>query len=373
MQDKTTAWPDMWKMWQEMQAGMFRDWMGAWMRMAGGGEEGGEKHGGRSWSEVEEFFGQWQDHLREMMGRFAVPAQGVGTDTYLKMFQAADVYSQFNAMWMQMFDAYRKAVGEGGEYDFEAMGKVLESWAEDYRGIVKKVFAPALPEQLQWIAELYDGEIPLLTAGLFSRLLAPWYEYARRMAESGMRMDKPSSPQAASELYEGWRKAYEESFGRLLRAPVMGYYREAAEKLRYTVDSLTEFNIVLAEFYAALQGAGAKSFEKLQEKLASMHEKGKAEPISFRELYKLWWETSEELYIELFRTEEFSRMQGQLVDKGMQFRRDFQAYVEEAAKELPFPNRSEMDHLYKTVDKLKREVRVLKKELKELKEAAGEG
>jgi class III poly(R)-hydroxyalkanoic acid synthase PhaE subunit len=192
------------------------------------------------------------------------------------------------------------------------------------------------------------------------------------MSGSGMRMEKPS-PQAATEMYEGWRKAYEESYGRLLRAPAMGYYREAAEKLRHAVDSITEFNIILSEFYASLQGTGARSFEKLQEKLASMQAEGKAEPISFRDLYRLWWETSEELYIELFRTEEFSKLQGQLVNKGMQFRRDFQAYVEEATKELPFPNRSEMDHLYKSVDRLKREVRSLKKELKDLKGAGGEG
>jgi class III poly(R)-hydroxyalkanoic acid synthase PhaE subunit len=372
MQEKTAAWPDMWRKWQDMQADMFKDWMQAWVRMSGGSKEGGEEGAAWKWPDAQDYYRRWVDYMQELMGRFAVPAQGMGPDTYMKMFQAADVYSQLYAMWMQMFDAYRKAIGEGGEYDFEALSKVLEQWADEYRGIVQKVFAPALPEQLQWIAELYDGEIPLLTAGLLTHIWAPWYEYTRRMVDTGMRMERPS-PQAATEMYEGWRKAYEESFGRLLRAPVMGYYREAAEKLRHAVDSITEFNIVLSEFYAELQATGARSFEKLQEKLASMQAEGKSEPMSFRDLYRMWWETSEELYIELFRTEEFSKLQGQLVDKGMQFRRDFQAYVEEATKELPFPNRSEMDHLYKTVDRLKREVRSLKKELKELKEAGEEG
>jgi len=372
MQDKTAPWPDAWRRWQEMQAGMFKEWMGAWGRMAGAPQGGGEESASNTLPDAMDYYRQWTGYLQEMMEKFAVPTQGIGPDTYMKMFQASDVYSQLYAMWMQMFDAYRKAVGEGGEYDFDAVSKVLEKWAEEYRDIVQKVFAPALPEQLQWIAEIYDGEIPLLTAGLMTHLWAPWYEYSRRIADSGMRMEKPSV-EAATEMYEGWRKAYEESFGRLLRAPAMGYYREAAEKLRHAVDSITEFNIVLTEFYAALQGAGAQSFQKLQERLAAMQAEEKAEPISFRELYRLWWETSEELYIELFRTEEFSKLQGGLVDKGMQFRRDFQAYVEEATKELPFPNRSEMDHLYKTVDRLKREVRSLKKELGELKGAAGEG
>lgn len=372
MQEKTDTWPDMWSKWQDTQADMFKDWMGAWTRMAGGWGQGGEKAAERSWPDAQDFYRRWLEYVQEMMAKFAVPTQGIGPDTFTKMFQTADIYSQLYALWMQMFEAYRKVIGEGGEYDFEAMSKILETWAEEYRSIVQKVFAPALPEQLQWIAELYSGEIPLLASGLLMHLWAPWYEYGRRMVDRGMKMEKPS-PEAAVEVYEGWKQAYEESIGRLLRAPAMGYYREAAEKLRHTVDSLTEFNIVLAEFYAEIESTGAKSFEKLLEKLASMQAKGKAEPMSFRDLYRLWWETNEEIYIELFRTEEFSKLQGQLVDKGMQFRRDFQAYVEEATKELPFPNRSEMDHLYKAVDRLKREVRTLKKELKTLKGAGGKG
>jgi len=372
MPEKTDTWPDVWKRWQETQAGMYRGWMDSWMRMAGGGGQGGGKAEEKSAPDAMDFYRRWMEYVQEMMGKFAVPGEGLGPDTFMKIFQTADVYSQLYAMWVEMFEAYRRATGEGGEYDFATMSKVLEKWSEQYREIVQKVFAPALPAQLQWVAEIYDGEIPLLASGLFVHLWAPWFEYGRRLADRGLKMEK-LSPEAAVDAYEGWRKVYEESFGRLLRAPVMGYYREAAEKLRYTVDSLTEFNIVLSEFYAQLQAAGARSFEKLQERLASMQAEGKTDPMSFRDLYRLWWETSEELYIELFRTEEFSKLQGQLVDKGMQFRRDFQAYVEEATKELPFPNRSEMDHLYKAVDRLKREVRTLKKELKELRGATGEG
>lgn len=372
MPDNVAAWQEMWGKWPDMQMEAYRNWMEAWGRMAGGwGKDKGEAVA-KTASEARGFYERWMEYLQEMMGKFVVPAEGWGPDTFMRMFQSADVYAQLYRMWMEMFDAYRKAVGEDGEYDFGAVSEVLEKWSEEYRGIVQKVFAPALPQQLQWIAELYDGEIPLLMAGLMARLWAPWYEYSRRMVDSGMRMERPSA-QAATEMYEGWRKAYEESYGRLLRAPALGYYREAAEKLRNAVDSITEFNVVLTEFYAALQGAGAKSFQKLQEALASMQAEGKTEPMSFRELYSLWWETSEELYIELFRTEEFARLQGKLVDRGMQFRRDFQAYVEEATKELPFPNRSEMDHLYKAVDRLKREVRRLKKELEELKGPGGEG
>jgi hypothetical protein len=370
MQDNAAPWEDMWRTWQSMQADMYKNWMGAWFRTMTGEKGGGEETPDKAWSDALGFYRQWLDYLQEMMGRFGMPTEGVGPDTFMKMFQTADVYSQLYAMWMKMYENYRKVVGEGGEYDFRAMSEMLESWAEEYREIVQKVFVPALPAQLQWIAELYSGDIPLMAGGLLMHLGAPWYDYFRRMTERGLSLERPS-PEAGVEAYEGWRQAYEESYGRLLRAPVMGYYREAAEKLSHTMDSLNEFNIILAEFYASLQSAGVKGFEKLQERMAYMQAEGGKEPVSFRELYRLWWQTNEDIYIELFRTEEFSKLLGQLVDKGMQFRADFQAYIEEATKELPFPNRSEMDHLYKTVDRLKREVRSLKKEMGKLEAATG--
>lgn len=377
-------WMDTWRRWEEVQERSYRAWMELWGRSLaslrpagapGAGGEGrgeGEKTGGGF--DAFSLYGHWLDHMREMVERFVPPAGGVGPETFARMFHTAEVYTRLHSLWLQMYEDYRRTVGENGGYDLEAMQSLLARWAERYRGIVDEVFVPALPEQLQWIAELYSGDIPLSAGGLMLHIWAPWARFSRRMASRGVSMERPS-PLEAMEVYEEWRKAYEESFGRLLRAPVMGYYRETMEKYTKTMDSLNEFGIVLSEFYASLQGAGAMGFRKLQERLAAMQEEGKGEPVSFRELYRLWWQTNEDIYVELFRTEEFARLLGQLVDKGMQFRAAFRAYVEEASKELPFPNRTEMDYLYKTVDRLKREVRSLKKEMRELRarEATAKG
>ncbi len=369
-------WSDTWKRWRELQAEAMRMWMEAWGSTLSGGFPGwraASGEAGKKAGEAEALFREWMDHTRELMSRFAVPFTGVGPETFLRAFRSLEVYSGLYSLWMQMYEDYRRSVGKEGEFDLEAVHALLDRWAERYRELVEKVFAPALPEPLQWVAELYSGEIPLLLGGLTAHFLAPWAEFARSMAGRGMSLERPS-PETALQVYEEWRKAYEESYGRLLRMPAMGYYRETMEKYTRTMDSLNEFGIALAEFYAALQAAGARGFEKLKERLASLGEEGGEEPMSFRDLYRLWWQTNEDLYVELFRTEEFSRLLGQLVDKGMEFRAAFRAYVEEISKEMPFPNRSEMDNLYRTLDRLKREVRSLRKELDGLrKEAAGTG
>lgn len=376
MQDYTAMWSDLWKRRTQMQADIYGDWMNAWTRMISPVWDVEGTPGRKKWTKASDFYRQWNEYAREMMARLSVPTEGLSPETYFKMFESADVYSQLYSMWMDMYERYRELLSEDKELDFEAMSKVLDEWGERYRALVDKVFAPALPEQLRWIAELYSGEIPLMAAGMFTHFWTPWAEFSLGMMEKGLSGGK-ASPEAAVETYEEWRKAYEESCGRMLRTPMMGYYREAMEKYSHTMDSLTEFNIVMSEFYASLQSAGLKSVEKLQGRLADMQPEDADAPVSFREFYRLWWHTSEDIYVELFRTDEFSRLLGQLVDKGMQFRKDFQAYVEEATKELPFPNRTEMDHLYKTLHGLRREVRRLSRELKELKthqaESAEEG
>ncbi|MBC7247836.1 MAG: hypothetical protein H5T73_08660 [Actinobacteria bacterium] len=383
MEEKGPApfdWTDAWGRWQKMQAEAYRAWMESWGAALSGWFSGrpgaGEGGGEGSAQDALSIYRRWMDNMRDMVDRFVPPASGVGPETFARMFHGAEVYSRLHSLWIQMYEDYRKAAGEGGAYDPEAVRDLLARWGERYREIVNEVFAPALPEQLRWIAELYSGDIPLTAGGFMLHLWAPWAGFAQRMASRGVNMKQPS-PREAVEVYEEWRRAYEESFGRLLRAPVMGYYRESMEKYTKTMDSLNEFGIVLAQFYAYLQGAGAMGFEKLQERLADMEGKGGGEPMSFRDFYRLWWQTNEDIYVELFRSEEFARLLGQLVDKGMQFRAAFRAYVEEATKELPFPNRTEMDYLYRTVDRLKREVRLLKRELGGLKggekPAAGEG
>ncbi len=369
-------WMEAWKRWREWQAESYRLWMEAWgntlstafpgWKTASGGE-GGKREAG----EATALFRQWMENMRDLMSRFAVPSAGVGPETFRRVFRSAEVYGRLYSLWMDMGEEYARVLRGADGVDPEALHDLLDRWAERYRELVDEVFAPALPEPLQWVAELYSGEIPLLSGGLMVQFMAPWVEFARSMSRSGLDLERPT-PETALRVYEEWRKAYRESYGRLLRMPAMGYYREAMEKYARAMDSLSEFGIVLAEFYATLQAAGSKGFERLRERMVSLREENE-EPMSFRDLYRLWWQTNEDVYVDLFRTEEFSRLLGQLVDKGMEFRSAFRSYVEEISKELPFPNRSEMDHLYRTLDRLRREVRSLRRELMELGAAVRSG
>jgi class III poly(R)-hydroxyalkanoic acid synthase PhaE subunit len=357
-----------WKTWQEMQAGMFKPWMDFWSKAFGGGMAP-QAEAPKGNVPGLQLYQKWLDHMQEMMSR-GLPSEGLGPQAFQKVFESSGVIQKLYALLGDLFQTYNKVLQEDGQYSFDSMSGKLDDWSDEYRKLVDEIIAPIFPEQLRWIPEVYSGEFPMMYTGLSMHLFAPWMDLTRRLQDRQMRGEL-MSPQSARQIYEEWRQALHDSFGRILRAPVMGYYRESVEKLGHAINSYTDFNIMLAEFYASIEGAAMQALETMQQKLADLEVEKGPNALSFRDVYGLWWHTNEQVYEELFRTDEFSRLLGKLVDRGMQFRTDIQAYIEEVTKELPFPNRSEMNHLYKAVYQMKHEIRRMSKELAELRGEQG--
>lgn len=364
--EATETWNDMIKQWSSMQSGLYNQWMEGLKRV--------QKQTGMTvkipeMSNTNEMYQQWIQTLNDLLAKFPISAHGPGAETFQKLFSSADVYMHLYGWWNDLYRQFQENIGDADGVDFV---KMLEKMKEvsGYDDIIEKVFSSAMPDSLRWIAELYQGEIPRIGAEMDTRMIMPWVSFNQSIInrlKSGERL----TPEMIASVYDDWRKAYEESLGRLMHVPALGYYRETIEKYTAALDSMVEFNLVLADFYASLNAAGNKAMEKLQQGLSEALAAGEGTPQSFRDIYDLWWKTNEDVYIELFRTEEFSRLMGQLVEKGMYFKASFQAFMEEATKDLPFPNRTEMDTLYKTVYKLKREVRIQRKEIEELREMLG--
>ncbi len=326
---------------------------------------------GSAWAQ--DLYRRWAEQVQEMVTSMMPGTSGIGPDTFLKMYQSADTYTKFFNFWIEMYRKFMESIPQQwqGEWKPERFEEFWKAWVEQYRQLVENVFAAAVPEPLRWITHIYTGEVPLLTADLLIKFWSPWMEFgAETLARPLLPAEPGTGMTSIIEFYERWRKAYEASLGKLLRTPGLGYFRESYEKLMAGIDSLMEFNIVLADFNGALYQAGVSAMQKLLEKLGESMAAGEY-PNTFREFYDKWWKTNEDIYEELFRTEEFGKLLGQIVDRGMQFRKAYHEFLEEVMKQLdlPVPTRSEMDNLYKTVYQLKKTVRQQAREIEELKKA----
>jgi hypothetical protein len=112
-----------------------------------------------------------------------------------------------------------------------------------------------------------------------------------------------------------------------------------------------------------MYATGMGAMDKVAEQMARDIKEGKKIK-GFEEFFDLWLSVSEKRYLELFQTDDFSRLQGEFLDAALDVRRYFFKLVELYLYDTPIVARSEMDELYKTVYDLKKKVRVLEKQLK---------
>ena len=105
--------------------------------------------------------------------------------------------------------------------------------------------------------------------------------------------------------------------------------------------------------------------KKVIESIAGKMKSGE-EIKSFNEFFDLWIDTNEKTYLELFQTEEFSKLQGELLESTLNVRKHFFKLMELYLYDFPIALRSEMDDLYKTIYDLKKKVKSLEKQIKNL-------
>ena len=86
----------------------------------------------------------------------------------------------------------------------------------------------------------------------------------------------------------------------------------------------------------------------------------------FGEFVKLWTKTNEEAFLEFFKTEQFSELQGIVLDTALECRRQFQQLMEAWLKDFPIALRSEMDDLCKRSYTMNKSVRALAKKNSEI-------
>jgi hypothetical protein len=87
----------------------------------------------------------------------------------------------------------------------------------------------------------------------------------------------------------------------------------------------------------------------------------------FGEFFNLWITVNEKAYFALFQTEDYAKMQGEVLEASLNVRKHFFKLTELYLYDLPIALRSEMDDLYKTVYELKKKVKGLERQLGEVR------
>ncbi len=299
-------------------------------------------------------YGSWTSTVgksfEDMMKNFP---SGLGKDTFTKLFTGADSYMKLYEFWSPIVKAMQEKT-----MNVESFKDLIDP--EKYKAVIDKVFGFTTPEALN---ELYGQSSNVFStwASSSQNALKPWID-AMQKSMHIMPGLMSGEPESTMNIFNNMYGAFEQTIGKVFKMPPVGKDREKMELLLKTFDDYSVYLAKHTEFQHKMYVTGQKGMEKVIEAVAQKITEG-AEIKSYNEFFNLWVSLNEKTFAGLLQSEEFSKLQGELLEAGLATRKGFQSLMELSLEDYPIALRSEMDDLYKTIHNLKRKVRTLEKKL----------
>jgi polyhydroxyalkanoate synthesis regulator phasin len=130
------------------------------------------------------------------------------------------------------------------------------------------------------------------------------------------------------------------------------------EEWNKIMNNMNIYNLKSAEMQYMVYQTGTKAMEKIAETVMHKIENGE-EVNSIMKLYQEWLNTSDTIYVELFETDEYSKLMAEVSALKLRIKKDVEGQMENMFVNVPVATRSEMDEVYQTIYDLKKEVRQL--------------
>jgi hypothetical protein len=269
-----------------------------------------------------------------------------GTQTYAKMYE----------MWQPFFQNMPK-----GGFDMEAMKKMFDPTA--YKGIIDQMFGFSQNNNL---TQLFEQT---------SKTISNWYGNSRQMGESMMNMFgkerdmmegmMPFGQNYISEMYKSMFNNFRQGMLPFFRISAPGKEQEQLDKMFEMQEKLVNYSVKQNEMQFLIYTNATNAWTEVMNALKTRSEEGK-EYTNFQEFYGEWAAINEKIFIALFSTEEFSRLQGELIGLGLDLKKGFEEQMEVMMEPLPVVLKSQMEEVYRNNYELRKEMRSLQKTVKEM-------
>lgn len=277
---------------------------------------------------------------------------GVGKDVFTQIFNSADVYLKMHEIWLKNQSIFQNI---GANQD--AFKKLFDP--AGYKDILDKVFNFDSPDVLKNMSDQLN-KIWTEFNPAFQDNMRRWKEYVGDASKFF-----PGFITGDAESFKYMHKQMQEIYNKTLN-PLMGLNPmfkdpKVNELLQDVMKKSTDYMENYSQFQYLAYMTGQKAMEKLINEMTKAGKDGKGIK-SFDDFFKKWVDINENFYSDLFKSEEFSKLQGALVDSGLDIKNDLQHLMESFIKDYPVVRRSEMDELLKTIHELKKRINELEKQ-----------
>lgn len=279
-------------------------------------------------------------------------------DIFANFMQGNQMYAKMQEMFQPMMDSIQK-----GQFNWDHFK--TQFTPDMYTNISKQMFGSFYNEAA--MKEVYDNGIKKLH-DFFANQNHLSKEYFTQMQNISSNFPDLFSNHAGAnlkEFYNQVQNVFGKTFEPLMKIVNPGKEKETAEAVIALMDRMAEYSIKQAELQMYLQNTARKGVEKIGQQYADKY--GKPEAItqlpSSQEMYAEWVKVNEQLFTELFASEEFSKVKGEALNLSMEVKKHFEKQFETNFANTPLVFKSEVEELQKTVYELKKQVKELQTKL----------
>jgi poly[(R)-3-hydroxyalkanoate] polymerase subunit PhaE len=170
-----------------------------------------------------------------------------------------------------------------------------------------------------------------------------------------------------SDLFGGDNSEMKKMREQFLSMPGIGYYGVKQEKIQKLIKLSTIYQDNYSENQTVMTRLNNDALELMRKKILRMSKQGE-DFNSMRQIYDLWVESNEKVYADYAYTEEYSDLNGRLVNSQMALKRLSQEMTEDMLSAMNMPTTRAMNDLERRHYELRKKFKFMESELKNLKE-----
>jgi polyhydroxyalkanoate synthase subunit PhaE len=283
---------------------------------------------------------------------------GFNKDVFSNFMQGSQVYAKMQEFFQPMANAMQK-----GQFNLDAFKTHFTP--ESYNNLAKQMFGSFFNDAP--VKDLYDNSIKKLHDFFTSQnnLSKEYFAQVQNITHNFPKLFSTNVPSSMKDFYSQMQNIFSRTFEPLMKIANPGREKENAESVIALMDRMAEYTIKQAELQALLQATAKKGVEKIAQKYAEKFSDPKAitEVPSAQEMYSEWVKVNEELFTELFSSEEFSKVKGETLNLTNDVKKHFEKQFETSFRNFPIVFKSEVEEMQKTIYDLKKQVKELQSKL----------
>ena len=293
------------------------------------------------------------DNFRRMQSFIT---NNTNADVFSNVMKNTDIYNTLQNMYFSWTEQVKKSTDGTQKSMMEMMNM------EQFKGIMDKMFGfDTMEAQKNMMAQMQSA---------YSNMYNQSTQYNNNMMNTSFNNYNGMMAQPMMQFMQNMFKSLNNNFAPFLKVMTPGKEKEQLELNILIMDKLNEYMTKSTALQMHIYSTGTVAMQQVSDLMMADLQEGK-EVKTFQEWHQKWSSLMEESYINLFNSDEYSKLQGELLSLDLDIKASYEKMIEMVMEPYPFILRKQMDEVYLTNYELRKRVRNLEKKVSDLEASNG--